>query len=139
MACTVDFILALSLNKIERANERRCFFYIPSVTFDGGLFSSLRVFGGDDGGETASNGEIACDSHSSRFTGLYQIIQNSVCHRFIKNALVPESVKVELQSFQFKATLIRHIVNGNRGKVRHSRHRADRSELRAGMDNPKVS
>ena len=99
----------------------------------------LLILGCDDGGESAAHGEIARDSHSSRFTDLYEIIQNSVCDRFIKNALVSKGVKVKFQRLKFEAALVGHVINGNGSEIRHASHRANRGELRARMHDPKIS
>ncbi len=88
------------------------------------------VLGGDDFGDPASGVEVGFDLHPARGKSAYQVIQDRVGDVLVKNALVPVTLEIELQTFQLDAFFVGSVGNRERRKVGLTRLWADRGELR---------
>lgn len=69
------------------------------------------------GVDAAAYIEAALHPHEARAAGGDQIIQQAVCDRFVKGALIPERCDVELERFQLDALLVRDVIQINGGEV----------------------
>ena len=85
------------------------------------------------GRNTAAGREGRRQFDVTRMQCVDHIIQNSVRNLFVKDALVPKLLQIQLQAFQLDAEPVWNILEGERAEVRLSRFRADRRKL--GADN----
>jgi len=60
-----------------------------------------------------------------------QVIQNPVCHVFVKNALITIRLQIELQALQFHTDFVRTIEDGDCAKIGLTRLRTHGSKLGA--------
>src|SRR2546423_7338203 len=74
--------------------------------------------------------EVAFNIDAQRIAGFHKVVENDINRVFMKNLHFAKRVDIELQTLQFYATLVRHILDTNRRKIRKVRERTDASELR---------
>ncbi len=97
------------------------------------------MFGNHYRGKAPTYIEIALHLHIARGALRYQVIQNTICDRLIKDSLLAKSIEVVFQGFEFQALFVRDIVYSYGGKVGKPCFRADRGKLSASMHNPIVA
>ena len=81
--------------------------------------------------DAAAHPEFAVHRELARRDRLHEVIANLIRHRFVKRAFVAVAPQVELQALELDAQLVRHVVDGDRGKIRLPGHRTQAGELGA--------
>src|SRR3989441_9568151 len=74
--------------------------------------------------------EVAFYFDAQRIAGFHKVFENHIDRVFVKDLHVAKRIDIELQTLQFDATLVRHILDTNRRKVRKVREGTDASKLR---------
>src|SRR2546425_10488000 len=74
--------------------------------------------------------EVAFYFDAQRIAGFHKVFENHINRVFVKDLYLAKRVDVELQTLQFDATLVRHILDANPRKVRKVRKGTDASKLR---------
>src|SRR3989442_309951 len=74
--------------------------------------------------------EVTFNIDAQRIAGFHKVFENHINRVFVKDFYLAKRVDVELQTLQFDATLVRHILDPNRRKVRKVREGTDASKLR---------
>jgi hypothetical protein len=67
---------------------------------------------------------------AARLDDLKEIVEDTIGHVFVKDPLIPESLKIKLQTLEFDTLLVRHIPKYQNPEIRLTGLRADRSEFR---------
>ncbi len=65
----------------------------------------------------AARGELRGHDCLARSTCFHKIIQNAVCDRFVKCALVPIRSEIKLERLTFDATAVREVIDVYPGKI----------------------
>lgn len=97
------------------------------------------IFGSHDGAKAPTHIEIACDGHLTRVADIHKIVKYAVDYRLIKYSLLPEGEEIHFERLEFEANTVGHIVDRDGCKVGLSGDRADRRELRAGVDDTEIA
>ena len=84
--------------------------------------------------DTAPDIEFGRDAHEARSTGLHQILENAICHRFMEGTFLPVRPDVELKRPELDAALVRYVLDVQRSKVGLSCLRTEAGEF--GNPNP---
>src|ERR1017187_5749952 len=95
----------------------------------GTLVSRYCVFNEDNRLDITPNGEICDHPHPTRREQLYQIVEDSVCSRFMADLPVTVCIDVELEALEFHNLLIGYIIDRNRGKIREAGSGAEAGEF----------
>src|SRR6266571_6092157 len=74
--------------------------------------------------------EVAFNIDAQRIAGFHKVFENDIDRVFMKNLHFAKRVDIKLQTLQFYATLVRHILDTNRRKIRKVRKGTDASKLR---------
>lgn len=82
------------------------------------IIKSLRILGGDFGGDAAAGAEVADDGHTSRFTACRQIVQNIIGQVLVKDAFVAVTLEIKLERFKLDAELVGAIRDMDRAEIR---------------------
>lgn len=87
------------------------------------------MFGEDDRFDIASHSEVSNHAHPTRGEQGDQLVQDGIGRCLVADLAIAIAIDVEFQALQFDEVLIRHIVDGNGGKIGEARPRTEAGEL----------
>jgi hypothetical protein len=69
----------------------------------------------------------------------YEIVENAVCHCFVKGALIPIRSQIKFEGFTFDAETVGHVIDIDPGKIRLTCDWTNRSEIVRFEMNPVIA
>ncbi len=80
--------------------------------------------------DASADVELGTDAHESRAAGVYQILEDTVGHRLVEGALVPERPHVQFQGLELDAELLWDVVDVQGREIGLAGLRAQTGKLR---------
>lgn len=79
--------------------------------------------------DSAASGELRGDDRFARRAGFYEIVQDAVCDRFVKCALVTIGSEIKFQRLALDAETVGHVIDIDPGKIGLACDRTNGSEI----------
>jgi hypothetical protein len=89
----------------------------------------VRILGTDGECDSAACGESCGNDGLARRARFDEIVQNAICNRFVKRALVSIRSEIKLERFAFHAEIVRNVIDVDPSEIGLARDRTNGREI----------